>query len=776
MSRHVVLYDASDSAGEPNLWSTNATAAGTFEIGGLESSGISGASVGLNPQYLTVFHNEVVFSGQDNSPYGPGLWITNGTAAGTHEIGGQGSTNITDANPDGLGPGGFAVFGNELLFRGEAGTGGNETPGLWVTDGTAAGTFEVGGNLNAGISYASPGGLIPGFVPGYPLFTVFNGEALFTGRDADGNQGLWVTNGTAPGTFELTNIPGAFSVGPPGTPGTDVMGALGNMTVLGNEVVFRGNDQQDTNGSLWVTNGQQGGTFEVGGQLNAGIAEAPSGTGTIQGIGMVPNDITTFNGHVLFAGFDNTLEHSLNGYNDTDALWISDGTPGGTTEIGGAGNAGISGANSAASGGIFWYGNVEYPDFTVYGNEVLFVGFDDGPTAHVGLWVTNGTAAGTSEIGGIGNSGISGGLNLYQNGSPDFTLYNGEVLFHGEDGSGHQGLWITNGTAAGTHEITTPDLGLPGPDGNFFTPFTYQPQVDDFNGDGVSDLLWRNTSGEVDTWLVTNGQVTGGTVVSSVSTAWRFAGAGDITGNGTSDVVWQNASTGAVESWLINNGHLSGGTGVGHASSVWQPLGTGDFNADGISDLLWRSSTTGEVDTWLINNGQLSGGAALGSVSSAWQFAGIGDFIGNAGTGASDVLWHNTTTGEVDTWLITNDHLSGGTAIGHVSSVWQSLGTGDFNGDGTSDILWRNTSNGQVDTWLMNNGQVSGGAVLGTVSSAWQFVGIGDYTGSGTSDILWRNTATGEVDTWLITNDQLTGGTAIGTASTAWQPQVIHTS
>jgi hypothetical protein len=107
--------------------------------------------------------------------------------------------------------------------------------------------------------------------------------------------------------------------------------------------------------------------------------------------------------------------------------------------------------------------------------------------------------------------------------------------------------------------------------------------------------------------------------------------------------------------------------------------------------------------------------------------------------------------------------------------VWQSLGTGDFNGDGTSDILWRNTSTGEVDTWLMNNGHVTGGAALGSVSSAWQFAGIGDYTGNGTSDVLWRNTNTGAVDTWIVNNDRLTGGSGISAASTAWQPQVTHT-
>jgi hypothetical protein len=296
---------------------------------------------------------------------------------------------------------------------------------------------------------------------------------------------------------------------------------------------------------------------------------------------------------------------------------------------------------------------------------------------------------------------------------------------------------------------------------------------DDFNGDGVSDALWRNTAGEVDTWLVNNGHVSGGAAVGTLSSAWRLAGAGDLTGTGASDLVWQNTSSGEVDSWLMANGHLSGGSAIGHASSVWQPLGIGDFNADHVGDLLWRNSSTGEVDTWLMNNGHVGGGSPVGFAASAWQFAGVGDFNND---GTSDVVWHNTTTGEVDTWLIANGQLAGGAAIGHASSAWQCLGAGDFNGDGTSDLLWRNTTTGEVDTWIINNGQVTGGTALGSVSSAWQFAGIGYLTSTRTSDVLWRNVNTGEVDTWLITNDRLTGGTAIGTASSAWQPQVIHTA
>ena len=39
--------------------------------------------------------------------------------------------------------------------------------------------------------------------------TVFNGEVLFGGLDASGDMGLWVTNGTVAGTQELTGVAGA---------------------------------------------------------------------------------------------------------------------------------------------------------------------------------------------------------------------------------------------------------------------------------------------------------------------------------------------------------------------------------------------------------------------------------------------------------------------------------------------------------------------------------------------------------------------------------------
>ena len=72
------------------------------------------------------------------------------------------------------------------------------------------------------------------------------------------------------------------------------------------------------------------------------------------------------------------------------------------------------------------------------------------------LWVTDGTAAGTVPLAVAGAGG--GGLfyNIYGGAAiaPDFAPFGNMVLFMGVDAAGVVGLWRSDGTAAGTYEIT----------------------------------------------------------------------------------------------------------------------------------------------------------------------------------------------------------------------------------------------------------------------------------------------------------------------------------
>jgi FG-GAP-like repeat len=171
-----------------------------------------------------------------------------------------------------------------------------------------------------------------------------------------------------------------------------------------------------------------------------------------------------------------------------------------------------------------------------------------------------------------------------------------------------------------------------------FTP-TYSH---DFNHDGKSDVLWRDTSGNVAIWQMN------GTSISNLATSF-----------------------------------------VSQVPIAWSIAGTGDFNGDGKSDILWHD-TSGNFSIWEMNGTTILNQATsfVANVPTVWSIAGTGDFNGD---GKSDVLWHDTSGNvailEMNGTTILNQATS---FVGQVPTVWSIVGSGDFNGDGKSDIVWYN--------------------------------------------------------------------------------------
>jgi len=85
-------------------------------------------------------------------------------------------------------------------------------------------------------------------------------------------------------------------------------------------------------------------------------------------------------------------------------------------------------------------------------------------------------------------------------------------------------------------------------------PLTWQiVGVDDVNGDGKADLVWRHMqTGDVAVWLMDGAMVTQGPVVATVPLQWRLAKVEDVDGDGKADLVWQEMQTGDVAVWLMH--------------------------------------------------------------------------------------------------------------------------------------------------------------------------------------------------------------------------------
>jgi hypothetical protein len=317
----------------------------------------------------------------------------------------------------------------------------------------------------------------------------------------------------------------------------------------------------------------------------------------------------------------------------------------------------------------------------------------------------------------------------------------------------------------------------------------------DFNGDHLSDVLWFNTAnGEILAWMVqcTTGANGGCKALSGGSPGfapnpWTIVGQRDFNGDGMTDILWRNGTTGEVLVMLLNGGSEIGGGSPGAAGSAWTVAGTSDFNNDGLGDILWFNPSTGQAAIWLIrcNAGQgnctVIGGGSPGSVvpGQGWTLVGTGDFNAD---GFADILWYDTSTGQVVIWLLkcTGQNglcpIIGGGSPGSVTvgQGWRIAGTGDFNGDGTSDILWLNDTTGQALIWLLNGSSVIGGGSPGSAPSPWTIVETGDFNSDGKSDILWVNPMSGQLLIWLLNGTSVIGGGSPGSAAPPWQIQGMN--
>ena len=280
-------------------------------------------------------------------------------------------------------------------------------------------------------------------------------------------------------------------------------------------------------------------------------------------------------------------------------------------------------------------------------------------------------------------------------------------------------------------------------------PAGYAPALTgDFNHDGTSDLIWYNaTTRDTDLWTLSNGHWAGSLDVGVHPAGWTPIASGDINHDGTSDVLWFNAATNALEVWTLANGQWAASADIGAHPPGYQPAGAGDFNNDGTSDVLWFNPATGDVDLWKIANAQWAGSVDIGTHPAGYAPAGIGDFDHD---GTADVLWFNATTNDVDLWLIQNGRWAGSIDLGAHPAGWSIAGIGDFNRDGTSDVLWFNAATGGVEVWEIRNGRWAASVDLGAHPAGWTIAGVGDLNHDGASDILWRESATGRIEDWLL--------------------------
>ncbi|MGW0561236.1 FG-GAP repeat domain-containing protein [Streptomyces sp. NPDC003016] len=217
-------------------------------------------------------------------------------------------------------------------------------------------------------------------------------------------------------------------------------------------------------------------------------------------------------------------------------------------------------------------------------------------------------------------------------------------------------------------------------------------------GDAIGDLLTLNSSGSFTFQHGTaGGKFSGRTSGSGWPVSAYAVPFGDVNGDRCNDVLVRQPS-GELRAYRPRCGkaltpsaaYTSIGTGWGQYDVLTSP---GDMNGDGRTDLVARQASTGDVYFYAgVAGGKFKAKVRIGANWRTYgRIAGVGDITGD---GRADLLGHDRSGG-----LWRYDGTGNGTFKGRVQvfkdwgrSYNAIVGVGDLNGDGKADIVERDSA------------------------------------------------------------------------------------
>jgi serralysin len=268
-----------------------------------------------------------------------------------------------------------------------------------------------------------------------------------------------------------------------------------------------------------------------------------------------------------------------------------------------------------------------------------------------------------------------------------------------------------------------------------------------FNNDNTSDILWQNaSSGDTSEWLMANGTLAGSPATPGAP-GWNVIAAGNFNGDGISDLLWQHTASDMTAEWLMApNGGVGALLGTPPVQG-WNLLASADFNGDHITDLFWQHAASGATAEWLM--APTGGVANLLSTPpvQGWNLLASADFNGD---GTTDLMWQHVASGATAEWLMAPTGGVGALLSTPPAQGWNMVATGDFNGDHIADLFWQHAASGATAEWLMApTGGV--GALLSTPAApGWNVVATGDFNGDHIADLFWQHASSGATAEWLM--------------------------
>jgi hypothetical protein len=198
---------------------------------------------------------------------------------------------------------------------------------------------------------------------------------------------------------------------------------------------------------------------------------------------------------------------------------------------------------------------------------------------------------------------------------------------------------------------------------------------------------------------------------------WSLAGVRDLTGDGTSDALWYDATTGRT---ICGSSPMANGRGASTSvriRSAGSRPDIGDLNGDGINDLLWHNPTdrqrrSVEAREWPMGRQR----RPRSHIRSATRSPASRISIRTARATCSGITRRMARPRSGRSWAATG--APRWTSV-HIRSDGAPTGIGDFNHDGTPDIAWYNSTTGNLDIWQILNGHWNASIDLGAHPAGW---------------------------------------------------------
>lgn len=259
----------------------------------------------------------------------------------------------------------------------------------------------------------------------------------------------------------------------------------------------------------------------------------------------------------------------------------------------------------------------------------------------------NGDGVGTCDRGAYERTRIKG----------DFDRDRGTDILLRDMGTNAHVAWLMGGTTRLAEATLTPAP----------TAGWRVEALDDFSGDEADDLVWRDQAGgAVEFWrlggatgLERQGAPIPITNAPTLDASWDLAASADFNRDGRADLLWRNTQTQKLEVWAMAGTAREGvitpvPDQAAHAN--WSVVGALDLDGDGTSDLLWYNATTGKVVQWLMNDAvQRTTGRFMTPANAGnnnWKVVAAGDYGRGPGgaPGTGDLVWRNDTSGKLVVW------------------------------------------------------------------------------------------------------------------------------